>query len=301
LSKAWIAFVAAALVLPLSAATDDPPPEASDPCEPEADPLSDPHEECEPPPPTREERSDQEQGWVAWALETEGATFWLNRTVSPAPWPLHFGVALYNASTLALLDWGTLQNFGGQGLRVRAGGSMVIDTFVARQDESFGAITTLKPPSGRYFVVAWSAGDGQWSHVLEGHDRIRLLAREEGSRVFSHTSKDFHGPATVQAWPGGPGSVQAIPDGSLAIEARDTLLLFGFSRVLGFSRLSVVSPGGSEQACPCLRFEMTGAGALGPGAYTARLASAGVGDLNLAGADVRLPPPPARWNQLENP
>lgn len=270
-------------------------------------------------------------GWASIRAISDGSKFVVDLEGDDIRGPFAWGMSIYDENE----DWYFSSSYWGY--PGRAGVAAEVNTEV--QDVEFGAVqdgspyswtgsATFNDPSGdganfqlpvngEISIVAWWAGNADWSWSLRAQPGSTVDAIRTGSDAFIYTARDFESMAHVQAYVAGNGG-RAQAGGNLPLDISNTLIGVygqGYSGA-GSNQISVTTPRG-EQSCDlalvggnvvppvpgagwCWFLRFAGPEQAGPGDYTFHASGAGVGavaspglsrasEVALHGADAALP------------
>lgn len=247
-------------------------------------------------------------GWVTLTIEHSSATPIRARAIADsARAPASVGIALYDAAGRYIFS--TEQTLRG----MKSGFYASIEAENARF--SVDELTTAGSPlgisatleatvsSGRYHLLAWSAGNlsAGWSLTVEHGAADRIMASERGendTRLL--VARDFRGLASAELHHTLVGSARANVQGSIAYRAeRPFMYRYSIDNPPPPTSVDIAeasTPTGTIR-CPCSSFDLAGPSAAAPGDYTFRLSGAGVqllsrGHPELLVVPARLPPEP---------
>lgn len=152
-------------------------------------------------------------------------------------------------------------------------------------DPEFG-----EPHVGTLKILAWAAGDGEFSRVLRGEAGTTIQGQGSGSSVFLADSTRFHGLADADARAHYGLGARAHAQAALTVDVQHELFAFYSNHgVAPQPELLRVTTPQTTTLCPCWIDDIQH----GPGTYTFRADGAGAvaiyGELRLRGADAWLP------------
>lgn len=143
---------------------------------------------------------------------------------------------------------------------------------------------------GTYGGIVWTSGDIiDWSWTVSSPAPHTLVGFETGTRTFLATSKDFTGPANVQAFAKGIGARASIDAHYPFTVEKGLVGTFGRGPYGSQGTLTATTPTGERQ-CLCDFRPLNSP----PGAYTLHTTGAGApmpgfAEVTFIGADARLP------------
>lgn len=242
-------------------------------------------------------------GWHAFKITTDGGVVYVSALADSGSWVSEVSLVVFDGDD-EVRGWGHawagngesdaevrghLAPLGdflvGHGTPPPSGNSSAAVSFVVN-DPEFG---TPRPQTLKF--LAW--GEGQWRIDIRGAPGVAVVGRTSGPGDFHYDQSDFAAPASVEARAfGGLAAARAYGSGTLTIPVHERLYAiyedFGF--VPQGELLRVETPSG-DVLCPCLGGDDFAG--LGVGDYTFRLdgvgTTAGFGDVDLRGADAKLP------------